>query len=148
MSDDYLNACYREIVHEDAAKIRLAVAGAVTLVAGPFALYKSVEHNSLAFTFWKQGKNLMEYASENPNLEQSVVQREYAGVNYYAAAKEAGIGFAWVLVPALFVGALLRSCKKHINAAKGAHEERISLEHKMIHQDVRFKEWKKENSLF
>jgi len=148
MSDDYLFSCSKEIRHLDAAKNRAVAAGIVGLISGPAAIYKSIEHNSLAFTYLRQGNQLMEYAGENPNLEQSVAQKDYARVNYNAAAKEAGIGLSWVLVPALVIGALLRSWKKHNYAAKAAHAERISLHHKMMHDDVKFEEWKKQNSLF
>jgi hypothetical protein len=140
MSDDYLFSCSQEIRQEEAAKNRAVAAGLVGLISGPVAIYKSVEHNSLAFTYWKQGNNLIEYSEKNPDLEQSVAQRDYAGVNYNAAAKEAGVGFAWALVPALVVGALLRSRKKHNYATKAAHEERISLQHKMVHADAKFEE--------
>jgi len=107
---------------------------AAVIIAGysPFAIYKSIQHNQKAGTFWRQGVHLREIQENWSDSAGYIMPSDaYIQLNYSVALKEAGVGAVWSLAPMLAFAALLRFRKKQSKLADQAKLEKEALEERL-----------------
>ncbi len=129
--DAYLAAHDSEESHRFWAG-QCGLGAALTVAVSPFAIYKSVQHNQEALTFWRQGAHIREIQENWSDRETQAgyikPTDDYIQLNYNVALKEAGVGAVWLLVPMLAFAAFLRFRKKHSKLADQAKLKKEALE--------------------
>jgi len=99
---------YVDYIHaRDRARESALFAGCWAACSLPLS-FSAVEHFDKACRYYRQGKNLEQYAAENENTEQSLAQNEFAHVNYNAALKEGALGLVYSLIVGVPIALLAR----------------------------------------
>ncbi len=124
------------ILSNDRAKNSALFAGCWAAATWPLSL-SSIQNFDGAYTHYRQGRNLEQYATENENLEQAAAQSEFAGVNYNAALKEGALGTLYSLIVALPIALLARRFFRNRKMARELNvalnrEEKLAADAKIV----------------